>query len=497
MSPAVAGHTMRAMRIAWAVLVSMLVLVAAGCGSEDLGAGEANGAELLRAGALVYWETDSDPDSDQWKQVEELLGRFPDGEKWIAELKKELQTEDDVSWEGDVKPALGDQTVLAVYAKSLVDISFVGMTNSKDPDKAIALVKKLNASNPGDDVITRVVGDWVVISDKAASIDAALKVDGGQALADADGFKSAMEELPDDALSRVYFDPAGAVDAFGDADPETAKALRMFGLDKLDFAGAWAKARDDGAEIAGAVRGEGADKLLGSGESYKSKFLDRVPADAFAFYSIRGEGATKQFEALRDNPLYGMAFRQAEAELGIKIDQIIALFKGEVAFYAAPGSPIPKLTLMLESDDPQQGRQSADRLLRTLAQRGGGKVTEEGGVTTASFVGFTVSLGSLEDALVLTTSRGAIEELGGSGDKLADSDRFKKALEAADTPDEYTGLLYTDLGEAVELALGWAGAAQENVPPEVSRNLKPLRSLVVYGKQDGNLATSLAFLEIE
>jgi len=98
---------------------------------------------------------------------------------------------------------------------------------------------------------------------------------------------------------------------------------------------------------------------------------------------------------------------------------------------------------------------------------------------------------------VLTTSRGAIEELGGSGDKLADSDRFKKALEAADTPDEYTGLLYTDLGEAVELALGWAGAAQENVPPEVSRNLKPLRSLVVYGKQDGNLATSLAFLEIE
>lgn len=485
------------MRIAWAVLVSMLVLVAAGCGSGELGAGEANGAEVLKAGALVYWETDSDPDSDQWKQVEELLGRFPDGETWIAELKKELETEDKVSWEDDVKPALGDQTVLAVYAKSLADVSFVGMTNSKEPDKAVALVKKLNASDEGDDVITRIVGDWVVLSDKEASIDAALGGDGSQTLADADGFKAAMEELPDDALSRVYFDPAAAVDAFGGADPETAKALQMFGLDKLDFAAAWAKARDDGAEIAGVVRGEGADKLLGSGESYASKFLDRVPADAFAFYSVQGEGATKQFEALRDNPLYGMVFRQVETELGVKIDDIVALFGGEVAFYAAPGSPIPKLTLLLESDDPQQGRQSADRLLRTLAERGGGKVTEEGGVTTASFEGFTVSLGSLEDALVLTTSTAAIEELGAGGDKLADSDRFKKALEAADTPDEYTGLLYTDLGEAVELALGWAGAAQEDVPPEVSRNSKPLRSLVVYGKQDGDLATSLLFLEIE
>ena len=485
------------MRTAWAVLVSTLVLVAAGCGSEDLGAGQANGAELLKPGALVYWETESDPDSDQWKQVEELLGRFPDGKKWIAELKQEIESDGDVSWEDDIKPALGDRSVAAVYATSLTDVSFVGMTNSEDPDKAVALVKKLNASDEGDDAVTRVVGDWVVISDRATKIDAALKADGGPTLADADGFKAAMEELPDDALSRVYFDPAAAVDAFGGADEDTAKALRMFGLDKLDFAGAWAKARDDGAEIAGVVRGEGADKLLGSGEPYKSKFLDRVPADAFAFYSIRGEGATKQFEALRDNPLYGMAVGQVEQELGVKIEDIVALFRGEVAFFAAPGSPIPQLTLVLESDDPAQGLQSAEQLLRSLAQRGGGEVTKDGDVTTANFQGFTVNLGSIENALVLTTSKPVIEELGSGGEKLADSDRFKQALEAADTPDEYTGLLYTNLSEAIELALNWAGAADEDLPPEVSRNLEPLRSLVVWGAQDGNLATSLLFLEIE
>ena len=485
------------MRAAWITLLATLAFAAAGCGGEDIGAGQASGAEILKAGALVYWEMESDPDSGQWQQAEELLKRFPDGEKWIAELKKELESEEGVTWEGDVKPALGDQVAVAVYAKSMTDVSVVGMTNPEDPEKTVALVKKLDEGETEDGpTFSRVIDDWVVISDKQASIDSALKGEGGQSLADAEGFKNGMAELPEDALSRVYFDPAAALDAFGGADAETTKALRMFGLDKLDFAGAWAKARDDGVELAGAVRGEGADKLLGTGTSYASKLLERVPADAFAFYSIQGAGLTQQFEALSSNPLYSMALRQAESELGIKIDEIVQLFDGEVAFYAAPGAPIPALTLLLEADDPAQARQTADRLLRTLAQREGGEVTEDGGVTTANFDGFTVNLGSLEGALVLTTSKRAIEELASSGEKLADSDRFGKALDAAGAPDDYTGLLYTDLAEAVELAMGYADAAETNVPPEVSSNLKPLRSLVVYGEKDGDLASSLIFLEI-
>ncbi|MDP9492312.1 MAG: DUF3352 domain-containing protein [Actinomycetota bacterium] len=485
------------MRAAWITLLATLAFVAAGCGGEDVGAGRASGAEILRAGALVYWELESDPGSDQWKQVEELLGRFPDGDKWIADLKKELESEEGVTWEGDVKPALGDQVAVAVYAKSMEDVSFVGLTNPEDPEKTVALVKKLDEGEAeGGPTFSRVVDDWVVISDKQASIDASLNGEGGQSLADAEGFKNGMAELPEDALSRVYFDPAAAIEAFGDADANTAKALRMFGLDNLEFAGAWAKARDDGVELAGAVRGEGADKLLGTGKSYASKFLERVPADAFAFYSIQGGGLTQQFEALRSNPLFSMGLRQAEAELGMKIDEIVRLFEGEVAFYAAPGAPIPALTLLLESDDPAQARQSAERLLEILARRGEGVIEEDGGVTTANFDGFTVNLASLEDALVLTTSKRAIDELGSSGEKLADSDRFKKALDAAGAPDEYTGLLYTDLAEAVELAMGYADAAEANVPPAVSNNLKPLRSLVVYGEKDGDLASSLIFLEI-
>ena len=486
------------MRVAWAVLISMLVLVAAGCGSEDVGAGEASPAELVKAGALVYWEIEGDPESDQWQQVEELVRRFPDGEKWIAELRKDWEKDVEVSWE-ETKEALGGESAVVVYATSMTDVQFVGLLHPEDVDKTMAFVEKANKSedDPDDKLIARKVDDWVVVSDKEASIDAALKGESGQALADVQAFEDGMANLPEDSLSRVYVDVAKALDVFGTGEPEAARAFQMFGLNQIDFAGAWAKARDDGAEVAGAVSGEGADKLLGAADEYSSNLLDMVPADAFAFASFQGEGTTAQLESLDDNPLYAQALREFEREVGVKLTDVVRLFQGEVAFYAAPGAPIPELTLLVDSENPQQARESADRILRALATRVGGEVTEDGDVTTASFEGVSINLATVDETLVVTTSKAGISMLRDGGDKLADTDRFKDALDAAGAPDQYTGLFYVDLAEAIELATGFASTSGETIPPEVSRNLEPLRSLVGYGEKDGSLNKSLVFVGIE
>jgi hypothetical protein len=483
------------MRVAAAALTSILALLAVGCGSEDVGAGEASGAELVKAGALVYWEVESDPDSDQWKQAEELVRRFPDGEKWLAELKKELESDSEVTWE-EVSSVLGGRTTVVVYAESLTDVHVVGLLKPDDVDKAMSLIKRINEEEPDDPLIARKVDDWIVASDKEESIDAALKGD-GQALSDGEAFTDGMAELPEDSFTRVYVDVAGALETFGQAEPEGAQAFRMLGLNQIDFAGAWAKAEESGAELAGALRGEGADKLLGAGDEYSSDLLDLVPADAFAFSSFQGQGFTKQFEELRGNPLYGSALEDFEQETGVQVNDLVQLFKGEVAFYAAPGSPIPELTLLLDAEDPAQARQSADRLLRSLAREAGGEVTEDGDVTTAAFEGFSVNLGTVEDTVVVTTTKDAIEDLTASGEKLADSDRYKEALESAGAPDQYTGLLYVDLQETIDLVMGFAASSGETVPPEISRNLKPLQSVVGYGEKDGDLATSFVFVEIE
>jgi Protein of unknown function (DUF3352) len=490
---------MKTVRAFFGVFVATFVLAAAGCGSSDVGAGGPSAATQLKPGALVYWETESDPGSDQWQQTEDLLRRFPDGDRLIAELRK-LVTEQGVDWEQDVKPALGETTALAVYAKSGAEApNVVGLTNPSDPDKTIALMKKLDAKEGGDPSVTRVVGDWVVISDKEAAIDAALKTSGGEALADDQSFTSAMNELPDDALTRFYADPAGALDAFGGSDPDTTSALKALGLDRLDFAGAWAKAKDKGAELAFILSGEGAARVLGTGEPYASALLERVPEDAFAFLSFQGRAATRQLEQLKSNPLYAMGLQQFERELGVKLDDLLALFDGEVAFYARPSAPIPELTLLLESDDVQQARASADNLLRAVARRSGVEVTESGGVTTANFGGFTVNLGTVESAVVLTTSQRGLADLEGSGGKLPDSDRYKAALETAGVPDEYTGLTYVDLAETIELVLGYMNFAgeSEQLSPEVARNLEPLKSLVAWGTLDGEVASALAFVEID
>ena len=60
----------------------------------------------VRAPSL-YATINTDVDSDQVDQLEELLAKFPDREKLLAELEKSL-AEEDLSWETDIKPALGD-----------------------------------------------------------------------------------------------------------------------------------------------------------------------------------------------------------------------------------------------------------------------------------------------------------------------------------------------------------------------------------------------------
>jgi hypothetical protein len=490
---------MQAMRGVYAALLATFVLAASGCGSSNVGAGGPSPAEQLKPGALVYWEAVTDPDSDQWQQVEDLVSRFPDGDRLVERLRQEI-TKEGVDWETDVKPALGDTTAAVVYpAAGGQEPSLVGLTNPADPDKTIALVSKLDQGGGGP-TVTRVVGDWVLLAKSQAAIDAALKSENGSALADDAAFTAAMDKLPDDALTRFYADPAGAIEALGNAQPEVKGVFGTLGLDKLDFAGAWAKAKESGAEVAFTAAGEGAARLLGTGEPYASALLERVPADAFAFLSFQGGGATRQIEQLKDNPLYAMGVQQFERELGVKVEELVSLFDGEVAFYARTAVPIPELTLLLASDNAEQARASAENVLRAFAEREGGQVTEDGNVTTAAFDGgFTVNLGSVEGVVVLTTSKQAFDDLGTSGDKLGDSERFRSALDGAGTPDEYTGLVYIDLSEAIALIQGYLGFSgqSDQVPPELGRNLEPLKSFVAWGSVDGDVATAQAFLEID
>jgi Protein of unknown function (DUF3352) len=489
-------RTMEAVRALYATLIATFAVAAAGCGSSDVGVGGGvSPATMLKPGAAVYAEVVSDAGSAEWQQAEELLRRFPDGENWIAELRKSIEG---VDWERDVEPALGETTGVAVYPGGKESPEPVLLTSPDDPDKTTALAEKLDRREGSDATVTRVVGDWVVISSSDTAIDRALKRANGGALADDRTFKAAMDKAPDDALVRLYVDPPAALEAFGRRESD-ARALRLLGFDRLDFAAAWAKAKDTGPELALSAGGEGAAGLLGADRPYSSALLERVPEDALAFVSFQGRPARRQFEAFKDNPLYAMGVRQLERELGIKLQDLFSLSDGEVALYARLALPIPELTLLLESAGSDTGAK-AERLLRAFAQREGGKVTEDGDVTTATFDGgFTINLGSVEGIVVLTTSKDAFDALAASGDKLPDRERFKDALAAAGVPDEYTSLAYVDLAEALDLLEVYLrfNLEEQRLPEELAKNLEALKTFVAWGTRDGDISSARAFLGID
>jgi hypothetical protein len=459
---------MTPMRAAVVLLAALTVVTA--CGGSNVGAGPASSAGLLRPGALVYWQAVSDPDSAQWEQAADLLARFPNGDRWLAQLKQELQDEG-VTWEEDVKPALGPVVDVVVYGGAgRKSPAVVGLTNPEDKDRLLALVRKLNEGTD-EPVVTRVVGDWVAISDRKESIDAALKEQGRQTLADDDTFNSALEELPDDALSRIYVDPAGAIERVGPG--KERNALSLLGLDALDFAGAWVKAKEDAAELGVTARGEGADRLFGTGEPYSSELLNKVPDDAFAFLSFQGDGLRRQPEAIRGNLLFTKGLRELEREYGIELDEFLPLLHGEVAFYARPGLLMPEFTLLLATRNEAGTRVAVERVLR--------RVPDEP----------KLSVATLNGIVVVSTAPDPADGLRESGDKLPGADAFKDALETAEVPEQYTGLAYVDLTEVAGLIALYADSA------EVRRNLEPLRSLVAFGTKEGDEISARAVLEID
>ena len=457
---------MTPMRAAVALLA--VLTLATACGGSNVGAGPASSAGLLKPDALVYWQTVSDPDSAQWEQAADLLARFPDGDRWLAQLKQELQDEG-VTWEQDVKPALGPVVDVAIYAAGTGSPAVVGLTNPEDKDKLLALVRKLNAKSD-EPAVSRVVGDWVAISDREESIDTALREEGGQTLADDDTFKSALDELPDDALSRVYVDPARAIELVGPR--KEREALSMLGLDALEFAGAWVKAREDGAELAFTARGEGADRLFGTGDPYSSELLEKVPADAFAFLSFQGDGLRRQLEAIRGNPLFAKGLRELEREYGIELGQVVSLLDGEVAFYARPGLPMPEFTLLLATTNETGTKAAVERVLRGAPDQP------------------SLSVSTLDGIVVVSTAPDPLDNLRESGAKLPDADAFEDALEAAEVPEQYTGLAYVDLTKVAGLIAAFADS-------DDVRNLEPLRSLVAFGTKEGDEISARAVLEID
>src|SRR5215470_2051650 len=148
-------------------LLAALAVAVSGCGSTGTKAsssGEPAGAKLVRPGVVAFVTVNSDLDSSQWKQLDELAKKFPGRELALARIERAF-TKEGVDFKNDVEPALGPEVDVAVaLGVGDRDTAAVALTKPDDPDKFKALVAKLNAKDSsGTKAVYREVDGWYAL----------------------------------------------------------------------------------------------------------------------------------------------------------------------------------------------------------------------------------------------------------------------------------------------------------------------------------------------
>jgi hypothetical protein len=471
-----------------AVLTTLFLLLAAGCGGSS-GAGASSGALLVRSDVLAFVSIDSDLGSGQWQTVNDLSNKFPGRTMALAQIKRALAKQK-LDYDRDVKPALGPEVDVAVAGATRNDVKFIVLTKPHDSGKFKDLIKKLNAQDTsGKPAVYKEVHDgWYAVSDSTTSIDNVLN-GSGKALAFDLTFDDAMGELPSQALAKAYVNGGQLAKLIHQYNQGRGSGLAgaTSGLDKLDFVSASLSAEDDGIRVHGAVQGPGASALAGSGD-YRSKLVVDVPADALAFLTFRtGKGLGSALQSMSGSLEYA---------LGISVNELVGLFANESALYVQPGAVIPEVTLLLQPKSTTSALATLDKLARRVA-RATGATVKGGAEKTIDFGQFAVHYGAKGNKVVITNAATGVAHVGSSGDKLTDSADFKEAKGAAGLPDSNGGFLYLDLKNAIPLIEGFAGLAGQNLPSTVTENLRPLRSFLAWNAGSGNARTFDLFLEIK
>lgn len=481
-------------RLLTALAAAFLAIVLAGCGGSKPSVSGESSAALIDGNALAFVAFDSDLGSDQWQTVDGLLDKFPAREKILDFLRFSL-SQQDLRYDRDIDPALGPELDLAV-AMNGGQVAFAVLTQPDDVDKLKALVHKLNDSD--EPIVYRKVGDWYALSTSDQSLDGVLAAEGGRTLADDAEFKEATDLLQPDALLKAYLNVKSLVpliEGYLRSEGQTAPK-DLYGLDQVSWFSAALEAKDNGIRFEGAMKGAGVPRLAGGGD-YDSKLVRSIPGDALALVAFRGGDAVDNLRALEAE-----SGTRLQRELGISLEDLVALFRNEVAFYVRPGSPLPEFSLALETPNEQQALAAADRVMAALAHKVRGRITsaEEGGVTvkTLTVPDFPLSIhyAGFDGKVFATTSETGIRDFRAAGDKLPSNPVYLGAREAGGVPDATSGLIWANLEDGIAAIERFAAGDGERIPPDVKENLEPLRSLIGYSTVEGDVARFAAFLEI-
>jgi hypothetical protein len=391
---------------------------------------------------------------------------------------------DGVDWAQDVKPALGDEFDVVWLDFENNGENLVGLTQPKDPAKFKALVAKTNAAakSPGDKVFYDTFKGWAVISPNQKTVDRFEQESGSatSSLADDNSFTQSMDRLGKDAVVRAYVNGKFLMELARKYGGARAKPyIKKVGT--LDWIAARVGATSDGVGLDAIVHGTPGSLFRGTGHAsaFSPKLVGTVPADALLYLSFHG--SKDMFSGLQRNAFFdNPQFRQFAQPL----QQIGRILEGENAIYVRPGTArsasvpfaIPEVTLVSTPGSP--GTPVLDRMVKRFADTAPQAESVAGTPVHAMAAnGVGLYYGDVDGKFVVTDQPRGIRGVKGGGKSLSDSKEFQAAKNASDVPSKTWGLLYVNISASVPFG---EKLAQQHIPAEIARNIKPLRSAVEY-----------------
>jgi|SRR5215211_617709 len=483
-----------------AVLAAAFVAGCGGGGGATSGVGTTpDSASIVPAGAPAFIAFDTDVDSEGWNKTEALLDKFPGKDDLLSSLRSDL-AEDGLTWERDVKPALGDEVDIVWLDFEDGGDNVVGVTKPKD----VAQFNALLDSDETDPTVHEQIEGWTVFADTQAQLDRfeQLRSQGGS-LGDDSVFDDAMSGMPDDAIAKAYV-RGSALQTQLDKSFEQAglpSGTTKSQIGDLDSVAAAVTPQSDGITIEAAANG---DVDLG-GDAYHADLPNDLPANALFYLSFNNVGhrlADLINKYSQSNSSFDQQRAQLEQALGFTVGDIVDVLQGEGALVLYPtGTSTPDVLFVVHETDEEKARKLVDRLSGLAALSGSGQTRQEqiGDLTATvfTFSGTDVYTVVFNGNLVMTNSRQPIVNMAGNGPNLADDQVYENAVSSAGMPDDTDGFLYMNMKTGLEWAFSYSESQGTPVPQVYKDNTAPLRGLLTYSAKDGDTFRFTGFLGIE
>jgi hypothetical protein len=379
-----------------------LALTSAACG-ESASGGDADPASLVPTGTPLYFEAAVQPTGERRDDALAAAGkvlRTDDPSGKLRELINTALADEDsgLTWEKDFAPWLGEDAGIWASNLEAEQPSFAAIIATKDVDAANAAVQRFKEAGDQTQTYTKrsyegvhyevsdgtaagMVDDFLVLATEDAFKRTVDMREDGEALADSDRYRDAVDDIADSSLAHYYVDTRSLVDVALKQDPEAAAQFEQFKaylpIDKLGPVTGAFEANGDGMSLDTVLTGvpEGPFRQLASlWAGGESDLLGELPGQAWGAFAAPklGEGAKTLFNSFA-GALGGAAIAaQVQQATGLNLETDVFSWIGDVGVFVRGESEADlDGAVVIESTDDGKAEAAFAKLMGLVSKEAG------------------------------------------------------------------------------------------------------------------------------